>query len=201
MLRPLALSVAPPRCCLWAQLAALLTHPEQSSMALSKLQLTLGGLTVGAAAGYCLLAARQAAIPAAARRSRGVSAAASSPGPGVTQDAALGSLWAGVVEVMLSEQALGEDIYLVPGDSRPERSSSAGGSVRPLPAVLRESVVFAMTAFDPVSPPETRTLEANTAANGRLWQEIKKLSPGPTRVWPTWGYNFDEGKFSFLMHS
>ena len=74
---------APPRCCLWAQLAALLTHPEQSSMALSKLQLTLGGLTVGAAAGYCLLAARQAAIPAAAaRRSRGVSAAASSPGPG-----------------------------------------------------------------------------------------------------------------------
>jgi hypothetical protein len=58
---------------------------------------------------------------------------------------------------------------------------------------LRESVVFAMTAFDPVDPKETRSLEGNAAANERLWQEIKALSPRPTKVWPTWGYNFDEG--------
>lgn len=80
-------------------------------MALSKLQLTLGGLSVGAAAGICILATRHAAVPVA----RPAGAAAFS----ASSDAALGTLWAGVIEVMLSQQALGEDIFLVPGDSQP----------------------------------------------------------------------------------
>ena len=173
-------------------------------MALSKLQLTLGGITIGVSC--CLISSRigslvsldrTAVTPGRGSGRNALSTAGSAGSTGASpvqqqvDDAKLGSLWAGVVEVMLSKEALGEDIFLVPAVSRP--AEPGGRSVAPLPAALRDSVVFAMTAFDPVDPQETRTLEGNTAANERLWQEIKKLSPRPANVWPTWGYNFEEG--------
>ena len=168
-------------------------------MALSKLQLTLGGITIGAC---CLVSNRigfLVGFTTLAPRGAGRNALSTTGSAGSTVSAAqqqvddtkLGSLWAGVVDVMLSNEALGEDMFLVPADSRPVEPG--GRSVAPLPVALRDSVVFAMTAFDPVDPKETRTLEDNTAANERLWQEIKKLSPKPVKVWPTWGYNFEEG--------
>eukprot|EP01043_Picozoa_sp_COSAG02_P035866 COSAG02_NODE_2594_length_8461_cov_189.802320_6_plen_184_part_00 len=177
-------------------------------MALSKLQLTLGGISIGVSC--CLLTTRlgsmlgSLASNRAAERGLVSSTSDNERAGGVavppfqpTDDSKLGSLWAGVIEVMLAKDALGEDIFLVPADSRPQvESRSRSRSVAPLPAVLRESVVFAMTAFDPVDPKETRSLEDNAAANERLWQEIKQLSPRPTKVWPTWGYNFDEGSSS-----
>eukprot|EP01050_Picozoa_sp_SAG11_P015131 SAG11_NODE_1931_length_4044_cov_1.223517_3_plen_219_part_00 len=64
------------------------------------------------------------------------------------QDKALGALWASAFEVMLSAKAVGRDVYLVPsllGSARappPEQ-------LRPLPALFRDHVVFALTAFDP----------------------------------------------------
>ena len=174
----------------------------RNGMALSKAQLTLGGITIGISCWLLtprlgsLLGSVASQRAGAARGVVSTSSTSNAAGAGgvavQTEDAKLGSLWAGVIEVMLAKEALGEDIYLVPSDSRPKESGSRS-PVAPLPRVLRESVVFAMTAFDPVDPQETRSLEGNSAANERLWQEIKKLSPSPIKVWPTWGYNFAEG--------
>ena len=87
-----------------------------------------------------------------------------------SSDAALGKLWASVVEVMLCSKQCGVDVHLTPNESRP-----AGALNKPLPAAFSGAVIFALTAFDP--PGHERTLEANTAANGELFAAIKELSP------------------------
>jgi len=102
--------------------------------------------------------------------------------PSAPSEARLGSIWSGAVEVMLCP---GGDVYLVPSTSCP---SPSGGA---LPPLLREHVVFALTAFDP--PGESLTLPENAAANGRLWKRILALHPAPSAVWPAWGYNLAEG--------
>lgn len=125
-----------------------------------------------------MLLARRAFCPALGGVGRGMLA-------GAADEQALGSTWASAVEVMLSERAVGENVFMTPATSRP---STSGGA---LPPFLRSHRVFALTAFDP--PGEARTLEDNTAANGRLWREIKELKLASVAVWPTWGYNLDEG--------
>ena len=140
-------------------------------MAVTKMQLAVGGLTAAAATSSLLLATRRRAATFT-----------SSP---LQDDAELGSLWAGVVEVMLSREVVGEDLFLVPSATRPP-----GTAQQPLPPWLQRHAVFALTAFDP--PGEERTLQANTEANGRLWEAIQQLPRAPAAVWPTWGYNFAE---------
>ena len=139
-------------------------------MAVTKMQLAVGGLTAAAATSSLLLATRR----------RAATFTSSPP-----HDAELGSLWAGVVEVMLSREVVGEDLFLVPSATRPP-----GTAQQPLPPWLQRHAVFALTAFDP--PGEERTLQANTEANGRLWEAIQHLPRAPAAVWPTWGYNFAE---------
>ena len=140
-------------------------------MAVTKMQLAVGGLTAAAATSSLLLATRR----------RAATFTSSPP----QDDAELGSLWAGVVEVMLSREVVGEDLFLVPSATRPP-----GTAQQPLPPWLQRHAVFALTAFDP--PGEERTLQANTEANGRLWEAIQQLPRAPAAVWPTWGYNFAE---------
>jgi hypothetical protein len=102
-----------------------------------------------------------------------------------SSESRLGSIWTNAVEVMLCSRAAGSDVYLVPSPSCPSPAGEA------LPPLLRQHVVYALTAFDP--PGESRTLQENAAANGRLWQRILALHPAPSRVWPAWGYNLAEG--------
>ena len=97
----------------------------------------------------------------------------------------LGETWGGVIEVMLSENAAGENVVLVPGTEPPEES---GGK---LPETLCSHVLFCMTAFDP--PGEERTLGENAAANARMWASIQAMEPAPAKVWPCFGYSLADG--------
>jgi len=62
----------------------------------------------------------------------------------------------------------------------------------PMPAVLRNHTVFALTAFDP--PGVSRTLAENAAENARLWEDcLSRLSPQPAAAWRTFGVHLKEG--------
>eukprot|EP00315_Gephyrocapsa_oceanica_P055948 CAMPEP_0185489198 /NCGR_PEP_ID=MMETSP1366-20130426/12971_1 /TAXON_ID=38817 /ORGANISM="Gephyrocapsa oceanica, Strain RCC1303" /LENGTH=214 /DNA_ID=CAMNT_0028097757 /DNA_START=1 /DNA_END=645 /DNA_ORIENTATION=- len=107
----------------------------------------------------------------------------------VTSERQLGALWASVVEVMLCNKYTGgSNVHLVPAATRPPLARAAGALPSP---PFGNHVIFALTAFDP--PGVERTLEENTAANGDLHRGILELAPPPRHVWPTWGYNLDEG--------
>lgn len=95
----------------------------------------------------------------------------------------LGKVWASVVEVMLCGHVASRNVHLTP--SKPDASAGS------LPRLFGTHTIFALTAFDP--PNEERTLKANTAANAELWKAINRMAPKPAHVWPTWGYNLDEG--------
>ena len=93
----------------------------------------------------------------------------------------LADTWAKACEMMLSKSALGENLHLTPAD---QLQSNAKQTV-PLPQKLHTHVLYALTAFDP--PGISRSLEENTAANGKLWRNIKSMRPQPDAVWPSWG--------------
>jgi hypothetical protein len=76
--------------------------------------------------------------------------------------AALAALWQGATELMLGADGDGSTVCLRPG--------AAAAADPPLPAALRENVLFALTAFDP--PGVQRTRAENAAENGRLYARL-----------------------------
>ena len=88
------------------------------------------------------------------------------------------------VTVMLSESAAGSNVVLAA-----EKPEESGGK---LPETLCSHLLLVTTAFDPLGE-KKRTLEANAAANARMWASIQAMEPAPAKVWPTWGYNLSEG--------
>ena len=88
------------------------------------------------------------------------------------------------VTVMLSESAAGSNVVLAA-----EKPEESGGK---LPETLCSHLLLVTTAFDPLGE-KKRTLEANAAANARMWASIQAMEPAPAKVWPCFGYSLADG--------
>jgi hypothetical protein len=86
---------------------------------------------------------------------------------------------------MLSIPPLNENISVIPASKVPRDILTT------IPYALRKYKVFALTAFDP--PGVTRSLQENTKANVRLYEDLRELRPRPDKVWRSFGMHAGEG--------
>jgi hypothetical protein len=121
--------------------------------------------------------------------SRAAVHAAAAPPP----DAALGDLWAGAVDGMISvpgTEAISTDgvLYMAP--------APAQGKVPPKysvewPRIFSKGVVFSLTASNPMGMDAPH--EENVEANSRLEADIKSIRPEARAWWHSFGFHEKEG--------